>query len=161
MNKSCTYLFPVFAILLAFACLSAERAVAQDYCLKCESASGNDEDESDGPYECDSKDNPKGYLACTLSRGGKQCATSTAPDGGWDCHVALAMDGRVSPDVESKPWLQAVGGTELPGRVQQTVASVDVPPKVARHGCTGAIIQRRYSPARIAELRSGLRRVTI
>ena len=75
-------------------------------------------------YECDSR-----------------CATSTGPDGGWDCHVVLAMDGRVSPDVESKPWPQAVGGTELPGRMHQTVASVDFPPKVVRHGCTSAIIQ--------------------
>ena len=156
MNKPCTYPFPVFAIL-AFACLSVpERAVAQDFCYRCGPWSENDE-----YYECNPDNNPSGYLACKLSRGGKPCATSTRPDGGTDCHVVLAMDGRVSPDVESQPWLQAAGGTELPGRVQQTVASVDIPPKVVRHGCIGEIIQRRYSPARIAELRSGLRRVTI
>ena len=71
------------------------------------------------------------------------------------------MDGRVSPDVESVRWPQAVGWTELPRRVQQSALAVDVPLEVARHGCIGAIIQRRYSSARIAELRSGLRRVAI
>ncbi|MDE2652478.1 MAG: hypothetical protein OXI71_01570 [Gemmatimonadota bacterium] len=33
--------------------------------------------------------------------------------------------------------------------------------EVVRHGCTGAIIRRRYTPARITELRSALRHVTI
>ena len=39
--------------------------------------------------------------------------------------------------------------------------SVSREPAVVRQACTGAIVQRRYSPASITEIRAGLRRVTI
>ena len=51
MNKPCTYLFPVFTILFAFACLGVPtQAVAQGYCYQCR------------PWEKD-----KNYLALPLS----------------------------------------------------------------------------------------------
>lgn len=160
MKNPWTYLFHVLAIPLAFACLGMpSRAVAQQpnsHCLKCEES-----DDYPDYLECDSHDNRLGYLACKLTMGGKQCATSTGPDGGPNCKVVVTLAGRVSPDVDPEPWLQALGVTELPRRAQQEGPTVDDPLEVTRHGCTGAIIQRRYSSARIEELRSGLRRVTV
>lgn len=152
MHKPCTYLFPV----VAFACLVASaRAVAQD-CVGC-----GEWEEDPEYYVCGTVDGV-GHQACKLSKGGKQCSKSTLPDGSPDCGVVLALDGRGSQHVESGQWPQAVGGeVELPARVQRTAPAVADLSEVARHGCNGAIIQRRYSSAKIAELRSGLRRVTI
>ena len=166
MNKPWTYLSPVLATLFAFAFLGVPtQAVAQwlpsPFCYQCELW-----DKDPDYVECDSEDNTLGYLGCSLVDGGKQCATSSAPNGGADCIVLPSLsgwDGGVWAllDVESEPWPQVVAGTEVPRWVQQAASAVDVPLEVARHGCTGAIIQRRYSSARIADLRSGLRRVTI
>ena len=163
MNKPCTCLFSVLNILLVFACLGVPaRAVAQvhhEYCYNCRPW-----EEDKEYYKCSARteaDSPWGSQVCKLSRGGKQCATSAMPNGGPDCMVVSNLAGRVSPDVESEPWPQAVGGTEFPRRVQQAASAVDDLIGVARHECTGAIIRRRYSSARIAELHSGLRRVTI
>ena len=166
MNKPCTYLFPVLAISFAFVCLGVPaQAVAQwvvsPFCYQCE-----EWDEDPEYQECDSENNMLGYLGCALSAGGKQCVTSSTPDGGADCIVLPGLDGWdggvwASLDVESEPWPQVVAGTDVPRRVHQVASTLDVPLEVVRHGCTGAIIQRHYSSARVAELRSGLRRVTI
>lgn len=166
MNKLFAYLFPVLATLLAFACLGVPApAVAQDvlepheHCYKCTAWEKNP-----NYYSCKhvSVEGAIGHKACKLKGGAKQCNTSqNHVDFGPDCTVVLAMDGRVLPNVESEPWSQAVAGTDLPRREHQAEPSVDVALEEVRHGCTGAIIQRRYSSARIAELRTGLRRVTI
>ena len=161
MNKSCTYVFPALAILLALACFGVPaRAVAQDpvyspYCYQCKLWK---KIKNVAYLQCDPDNNLVGHLACELSNGGKRCTTSALPGGFDDCiTLPPTLAGRVSPDVESEPWHQAVGGMEL----QQVVSAVDVHLEVARHGCTGAIIQRRYSSARIAALRLSLWRVTI
>lgn len=44
-----------------------------------------DSPEDEFYYECDPDDNILGYLSCTLSNGGKSCATSSLPDGGYNC----------------------------------------------------------------------------
>lgn len=168
MNKLWTYLFPVLTILFTFPFLgvptqAVAQQVASPFCYQCEQWQ-----EDPNYVKCDSQDNDAGYLGCSLVSGGKQCATSSAPDGGADCIVPRlpgldGWDGDVWAllEVESEPWPPVVAGTEIARRVQQAVSDVDVPLEVARHGCTGAIILRGYSPARIAELRAGLRRVTI
>ena len=150
MHMPITYLFRVLAIVLAFASLGvparavAQGPVAHTHCYLCEKWDDSPEDEI--LMECDPDDNIIGFQQCELSNGGQTCTTSgTAPDSDKDCYVPFVfVDGRASADLESEPWTQVVGR-----------------PEVARHGCTGAIIQRRYSSARIAEIRSGLRRVTI
>ena len=165
MSKLWTYLFSVLAVSLTFASLGVSaRAVAQivhrPYCYQCE-----EWPEDNNYYKCDSQGNIFGYVTCELSRGGKTCTTSNTPDGGPDCYSGLwpvfVLDGRISPDVESAPRPVAVGGPVLVRRAQQAVPTADVPVEVARHACTGAIMQRRYASARIAEMRSGLRRVSI
>ena len=169
MNKPCTYPSPVLEILLALACFGVPaQAVAQDqpipspYCYRCEAW-----DQDPELVECDSEDNLVGHLGCTLANGGTRCNTSSLPGGGADCGIITpGLDGWggevwVSLDVESDPWPHAVAVTEVLQRAQQAAPAVDVPLEVARHGCTGAIISRRYSPERIAALRLGLRRVTI
>lgn len=89
-----------------------------------------------------------GYQACELSDGGRKCNHSNRPDGSFDCLIVLDPAGRVY-------------SAELPRRMQEEAPAVNVLPEVVRHECTGAIVRRRYSPARIAELRSDLRNVTI
>ena len=162
MQKPFTCLFPVLAILLASASLGVpERAMAQasprENCYVCDEW---DEDPDYAMCKSVEKDGTFGHLACKLSMGGTQCAKSTTPRGGYDCKVVLAMDGRVSPDAGPESWPRT-GGTELFRLAQQAAPAVNELRGVARHGCTGAIVQRGYSPARIAELRSDLRRVTI
>ena len=161
MNKPYAYLYSVLATLLAVACLSvparaAAQATPSPYCYQCKAWEVNK-----NYFECNPDDNLWGHLVCQLSNGGKTCTTSSLPSGGADCIVVPTLAGRVSPDVESEPWPLAVNGTGLSQRVRQAVPAVDVVLEVARHGCTGAIIQRRYSSARIAELRSDLRHVSI
>lgn len=163
MQKPFACLFPVLAILLASASPGVSaRAVAQPsprkYCYQCKVERIDGEDY----YACrpTQEGGDFGYLACSLVGGAKQCPTSTGPRGGHDCRVVLAMDGRVSPDAGPEPWPRA-GGAELFRLAQRAAPAVNELRGVARHGCTGAIIQRRYSSARIAELRSDLRRVTI
>ena len=158
MREPYTNLFPVLAILLAVACLGVPaRAVAQwtpsPWCYNCEPVGKL--------AKCASvtDDSAFGYLECELAAGGKACNTSADPVGGPDCRVDATLAGRVSLDVDSEPWPQGVGGAAVPRRLTSAVHLVDFP--VARHECTGAIIRRRYSSASIAELRSGLRRVTI
>ena len=153
MHMPITYLFRVLAIVLAFASLGApSRAVAQvvahTHCYVCDLW---DESPPGEPlFECDPDKSIFGYQRCELSNHNTTCtASSTRPDNGKDCYVEedwIFPDGRASAglELEPEPWTQVVGRSE-----------------VARHGCIGAIIQRRYSSARIAEMRSGLRRVTI
>lgn len=81
--------------------------------------------------------------------------------GGDDCRVDATLGGRVSLDVVSEPWPQGVGGAAVPRLLTSAVHLGDSPVVLVRHECSGAIIRRRYSSARTAELRSGLRRVTI
>ena len=100
-----------------------------------------------------------GRLECELLAGGAACNTSSDPEGGPDCKVDVTLAGRVSPDVDSEPWPEGVGGAAVPRRLTSAVHLVGFP--VARHECSSAIIRRRCSSERIAELRSGLRRVTI
>ena len=160
MREPYTHPFPVLAILLAVACLGVPtRAVAQtphDYCYQC-----NEWKEDPEYVTCEpvTKEGTYGHLSCTLMEGAKQCGVSTGPRGGHDCIVVPTLDGRASLGVDSEPWPQAVGGTELPRWVLHAVPAVLL--EVARRGCTGAIIQRRYSSPGIAELRSDLERVAI
>ena len=82
--------------------------------------------------------------------------SSTKPD----CVPILALDGRAE-DEGSGVSIAAVGGAEIPGWRQLVVPAPEMPAAMARQACTGAIVQRRYSPSDIEELRDGLRRVTI
>lgn len=162
MNKPFNYfnyLFPALAILLAIACLGVPaRATAQDYCYECERWEPEEEDEDPPPPEED-EDPPPHYFACRateetafeacrLLRGGRQCSHSNRPGGSPNCLMVLDQAGRVY-------------SAELPRRMQEAAPATNVLPEVARHGCTGGIVRQRYSPARIAELRSGLRHVKI
>lgn len=163
MNKPCNYfnyLFPALAILLAFACLGVPaRATAQDYCYRCELWEPPEEDEDPPPEEDEDPPPEEHYFACRatektafeaceLSRGGRQCSHSNRPDGSSNCLIVLDPAGRVY-------------SAEFHRRMQEAAPATNVLPEVARHGCTGGIVRQRYSPARIAELRSGLRHVTI
>lgn len=161
MREPYTDHFRVLAILLAVACSSVPaRAVAQvtpsPWCYSCEPVGDL------AKCESTSKDGDYGRLKCKLAEGGKSCAMSSDPSGsgGDDCVVEATLGGRVSLDVVSEPWPQGVGGAAVPRRLT-SVHLVDSPVVLVRHECSGAIIRRRYSSARIAELRSGLRRVTI
>lgn len=160
MREPSTHRFPVLAILLAVACLGVPaHAVAQwtgtlsPWCYDCRPVG---ELAKCAAVTTDSK---FGYLACELSDGGNACNTSAGHDGGPDCRVDVTLVGRVSLELDSEPWPGGVGGMALPRRLTSVVHLVDSP--VARHGCSGAIVGRRYSSTRIAELSSGLRRVTI
>ena len=161
MNKPSTCLFPIFAIPFVVACLGVSaRAVAQDpnhFCYQCQEWEKNTD-----YYACVAVTTADslGHKSCSLLGNANQCGVSTGPDHGPDCKVVPTVAGRVSLGVKSAPS-QAVGGRELPRWVLQAVPAVDVPQELTRHRCTGAIIQRRYSSKRIAELRSGVRRVTI
>ena len=159
MREPYTDLFRVLAILLAVACWGVPaRAVAQvtpsPWCYNCEPVGEL------AKCESTTEDGAFGRLKCKLAVGGKSCAMSSDSlgTGGDDCQVEATLGGRFSPDVVSEPWPQGVGGAAVPRRLT-SFHLVDSP--VVRHDCSGAIIRRRYSSARIAELRSGLRRVTI
>ena len=152
MNKPFSYLLPVLAILAAFACLGVpERAIAQeDYCYGCEPwvPPGFDpETDTVKHFACKVREK-SGFQGCTLSRAGRQCNYTNVPGGAPDCLIVLDPAGRVY-------------SAESPRRMQEVAPAANVLLEVARHGCSGAIVRRRYTPARIAELRSDLRNVTI
>lgn len=153
MNKPFSYLLPVLVILAAFACLGVpERAVAQDYCYKCKQWVPDEgpppEEEPEEDYFACRATEGLGFQACKLSRAGRQCTYTNDPNGRPDCLIVLDPVGRVH-------------SAESPRPMQETALATNVLPEVARHGCSGAIVRRRYSSTRIAELRSGLRNVTI
>ena len=79
----------------------------------------------------------------------------------WDCVVTIHpwLDGRA--DVGSPVANGSVGAAEFPRSGQVVMSGAATPVAVERSACTGAIVQRRYLPARIAELRADLRHVTI
>lgn len=159
MNKPFSNLLPVLAILISFACLGVpERAVAQQdtpsplasHCYLCKlyiPEEGEGPVPEDDRFACRATEEGKfGFHACTLEDGGRRCNHSNLPDGRPGCALVLDALGR---------------SAELPRRMQEEAPAVNVLPEVVRHECTGAIVRRRYSPARIAELRSDLRHVTI
>ena len=151
MSKPFSCLIPVLAILAALAFLGVpERAIAQDYCYLCLPWYPPDFDpETDTlqHYACRTTEG-LGFQGCQLSRAGRQCGYHNDEPGTYNCLVVLDPAGRVY-------------SAESPRRMQEVAPAANVLLEVARHGCTGAIIRRRYPPARITELRSDLRHVTI
>ena len=77
-----------------------------------------------------------------------------------DCGLGLALDGR-AVDMASPLTTAAMGGAEISAWTRLALPAAKTPPTVARQACTGAIVHRRYSQESVAELRAGLRRVTI
>ena len=149
MNKPFSNLLLLLAILLVSASLVVPAsAVAQDYCYNCKLWTPEQGPEPEEDHFACRATEELGYQACELSEGGRKCNHSNRPDGSFDCLIVLDPAGRVY-------------SAEFPRRMQEAAPAVNVLLEVARHECTGAIIRRRYSPARIAEQRSGLRHVTI
>lgn len=101
--------------------------------------------------------NGKGYEWCENMVRWKDCQLSSDEE---DCGLDVAFDGR-AVNAGSAVAIAAVGGLEIPQWRQLVVPTAATFPAVARQACTGAIVHRRYSPATIAELRTGLRHVTI
>lgn len=150
MRHPRSWLFPLHAALFALVCLGVpQRAVAQG-CVECFE---NDE----GKRTCVPKPKGAGYESCTIEKGEKNCKMSS---GEPDCGLVLALDGR-----SLAPYASAIGVGEIPEDVLAPVRSpgraAEAPFAAAQRACAGAIIQRRYAPERIVELRSGLRRVEI
>lgn len=129
-----------------------EPAAAQKGCVAC-----NKDD--DGKPECVPKPKGAGYESCTLEKGKDECEMSSDEP---DCGLVLALDGR-SLRRGANPALsgRADGADDQLPLLPQPEAAAGTFLAASRHACTGAIIERRYAPARIAQLRIGLRRVTI
>ena len=151
MRNPTSFLLPVLAMVFALAVLGMPEGVAaQDGCTICVYVP--QEEEPPTP-ECDPLPTGEGYETCDVKSGWEDCEMSSDKP---DCGSRLALDGRadvgsgVAPAAVAIPW----------GR-QLVVPAADTPAAVTRQACTGAIVQRRYSAGSIAELRAGLRHVTI
>ena len=158
MRNPTTSLLPVLAALFALDVLGMpEDVAAQDSCTVCQ-----DREEEGKPPKCVPTLEGMGYDSCrvVVTPVGKQkCRmSSTEPD--CEVGLAFALDGR-AVDVGSGVATAAAGRADIP-RWQQLVVPVgETLPAMARSACTGAVIRRRYTAASIAELRAGLRRVTV
>lgn len=151
---------PFLAMLMALACLVVPAEAAAQGCVDCGVWPEDDE-----YHICEPVDGV-GHNACTLTRGGRQCNVSTQPDGSEDCGLLLALDGRgvgvsrtptpAASHMEDRTAL-GDGASRLPFASVAFGASF----AVIRHACTGAILERSYPAAQVAELRFGLRHVTI
>ena len=149
-------LLPVFGALSALVVLGMPNGVAAQGtgCVECERS-------NDAPPECVPLVEPflaLGYHTCKVEAGNGFCTMSSK----WpDCVVTINpwLDGRV--DVGSPVANGSVGAVEFPRSGQVVVSGAATPVAGERSACTGAIVQRRYLPARIAELRADLRHVTV
>lgn len=156
MRNPTSTLFPVLAALSALAVVGMPEGVAAQgkTCVECKLS-------NDAPPECVPLVEPflaLGYKTCVADVRKKFCTMSSSS---WDCVVTIHpfLDGRV--DVGSPLANGSVGAAEFPRPRQVVVSGAATPAAVERAACTGAIVQRRYLPARIAELRADLRHVTI
>ncbi len=148
MRSSTSFLFPVLAVVFALGVVGMPEGVAAQGkgCVVCKLS-------KDAPPECEAIEAPflaRGYQRCRVEAGKRNCTLSDK----WpDCWVTINpwLDGRV--DV----------GSRLPSGSGQgvVVSGAATPVAVERSACTGAIVQRLYLPARIAELRADLRHVTV
>lgn len=156
-NSSTTSPLPRFSVLFALGVLGIPEGIAaqSDGCTTC--AYPNENEEGPGPPECHPESQNKSYQTCTVVVGKPNCEMSSPKP---DCVPTLALDGRAE-DEGSGVAIAAVGGAEVSGWRQLVVPAPETPASVARQACTGAIVQRRYSPSDIAQIRDGLWRVTI
>lgn len=151
MRDQASRLFLVLAALLMLLGIP-ERAIAQPECVTCT-------EDNEGNAQCVPKPKGAGYADCSLEKETDECELSSdAPD----CGLILALDGR-SLRQGPNPALsgRAHGADDQLPLVPQPEGAAGTFLAASRHACTGAIIERRYDPARIAQLRIGLRRVTI
>lgn len=155
MRNAMNSLLPVLAVLFALGVFGMPEGVAaQEGCTECVK-------EDNGPPECVPILEGDGYDTCLVVKPNEDCEMSSDES---DCVADPGFDGRAMH--EALHWASgvatgAVGGVEIPWWQQLVVPAAEMSPAVARQACTGAIVQRRYSPARITEIRAGLRRVTI
>ena len=151
MRSAMNSLLPVLAALFALGVLGMPAGVAaQEDCVRCHNVDGK-------PPECVPKLVGEGWHECTVVEGVEDCEMSSDKP---DCGLILALVGR-AVDVPSTVAAGAVGGTAMSWSQQLVAPAAEMPPTVTRQACTGAIVQRRYSPESIADIRAGLRRVTI
>ena len=156
MRSRTRSLFPVLAALVALMTLGMPEGVAGQGkggptgCTECRKEDG------EAP-ECVPKPKGEGYDDCINESEKGDCTLSSDKP---DCGLVVALDGRAQ-DGGSGVATVAVGGMEVAPGLRPEVPAVRVPTAVARHACTGAIVNRRYSSATIAQLITGLRRVTI
>ena len=154
--RSSRSLLAVFGAVSALVVLGMPDGVAAQgrSCTECKLS-------NDAPPACVPKVAPflgLGYKRCQVEVGDRTCTMSSK----WpDCVVTINpwLDGRV--DVGPRLPNGLAGAAESPRSGQVVVSSAPTPAAVERSACTGAIIQRRYLPARIAELRADLRHVTV
>lgn len=152
MRSSTGSLLPVLAALAALVVLGMPEGVAAQ-CTMCESPGDN----LFGGPRCVPLKEGKGYEECEVVAGEDNCTLSSDKP---DCGLVLALDGRAL-DLGSGVATGAVAGAGIPRWLQLVVPAPETPPAALRQACTGAIVQRLYSPGGIAQLRSGLRHVTI
>ena len=151
MRSTMNSMLPVLAVVFALGVLGMPEGVAgQEGCTECLKEDGR-------PPECVPKPNGEGYETCLVMVGENDCEMSGDEP---DCGLILALAGR-AVDVPSALTNGAVGGAEIPWWRQLAGPLAERPPTVTRQACTGAIVQRRYSPESITEIRAGLRHVTI
>lgn len=152
MRSAMNSLLPLLVALFALGVLGMPEGVAaQDGCTECLK-------EDNSPPECVPKLEGDGYETCKVQKPNQDCEMSSDEP---DCVAGPGLDGRAIH--EALHWTSgvatgAVGGVQIP---QLVVPAPMMSPAVVRQACTGAIVQRRYSPASITEIRAGLRRVTI
>ena len=145
MRNPRTSLFPLHAVILAFACLGVPDRAAAQGCVEC----GNADEDLSQP-RCQPKLEGPGYESCTIEKGTEKCQMSSDEP---DCGLVLALDGRGLRDLSDSVGPRGDAGTTDPA---DALAGT-----LTRHECSGAIIKRSYAPQRVAERRDGLRHVTI
>ena len=152
MRSAMNSLLPLLAALFALGVLGMpERAAAQDRCSECLIRQNK-------PPKCvPTGKGEEGYERCTADIYWDTCEMSSDKP---DCNIVVTLDGRA---VDTGPGVATgtVGRAQILRWAQFVVAAVRTPPAAARQACTGAIVQGRYATAAIAEIRAGLRRVTI
>ena len=157
MRSPTTSLLPVLSALFALGVLGMLEGIAAQSCTVCE-----DREKEGKPPKCVPTLEGMGYDSCRVvvtPVGEKKCRMSSdTPD--CEAGVSFALDGR-AVDVGSGIATAAVARAEIPRWQQLIVPVAETLPAVARQACTGAVIRRRYTAASIAELRAGLRRVTV
>lgn len=162
MRSRTRSLLPVLAGLVALTTLGMPEGVAgqgKSACSKCVYTEAKDKEDPPIPG-CEPLTKGDGYKECHVKQGAPECTFGEpAPEGPNCTRPLLLLDGRAG-DPGSRVVTAAVVGVRNPRWRQPSVAA-ETAPAAARHACTGAIVNRRYSPARVAELRTGLRRVTI
>ena len=147
------------AIAVGLSLWVPDRAAAQSICAICDLRESGEGGRDRWWWSC-SIHQGAGSLSCHRPNDDR-CKLSSNEDGSGDCDgLALRLDGRAVRYASVAPPIAPTGTGGLLRNVGPSSRNVrNVGSAIVRHACSGAIIQRGYTPVEAQAIRAALRHI--